>query len=127
MDVCYARDREAYRNLARVARFPALLSARQETSTKISPLLSYWKPPRGLLKAGYPWALRVEHDATDEAMGEQGDRCGNDRRPALSGSQPCFTAQAQGGRPASSAARPWSGEDGASGHPLMPASAIRQA
>src|ERR1700730_19253011 len=82
MDVCYARDREAYRNLARVARFPALLSARQETSTKVSPLLSYWKPPRGLLKAGYPWALQVEHDATDEAMGEQGDRCGNDRGSA---------------------------------------------
>src|ERR1700686_3666170 len=52
------------------------------TATKISPLLSYWKPPRGLLKAGYPWALRVEHDATDEAMGEQGDRCGNDRGSA---------------------------------------------
>ncbi len=30
-------------------------------------------------------------------------------------------------RPASSAATPWSGEDGASGHPLMTAAAIRQA
>src|SRR5690606_8929494 len=30
-------------------------------------------------------------------------------------------------RPASSAVTPWSGEDGASGHPLMTASAIRQA
>ncbi len=38
--------------------------------------------------------------------------------------QPAQPAQAPA---ASSAARPWSGEDGASGHPLMTAAAIRQA
>src|SRR6266446_5908236 len=37
------------------------------------------------------------------------------------------SAQAQAAPAASSAAPPWSGEDGASGHPLMTASAIRQA
>jgi membrane-bound lytic murein transglycosylase B len=37
------------------------------------------------------------------------------------------TAQMQPAAPASSAPLPWSGEDGASGHPLMTASAIREA
>jgi membrane-bound lytic murein transglycosylase B len=37
------------------------------------------------------------------------------------------TAQAQAAAPAGSAPLPWSGEDGASGHPLMTASAIREA
>src|ERR1700730_13038703 len=46
---------------------------------------------------------------------------------ALSRRQPGITAQAQGAPAASSAAPPWSGEDGACGHPLMTASAIRQA
>src|SRR5690349_6175041 len=36
-------------------------------------------------------------------------------------------AQPQGTTPGASGALPWSGEDGASGHPLMTASAIRQA
>src|SRR6202035_1374599 len=40
------------------------------------------------------------------------------------GGQPAPSSQAPAG---SSAALPWSGEDGASGHPLMTASAIREA
>ena len=37
------------------------------------------------------------------------------------------SAQAQTAAPAGGAPLPWSGEDGASGHPLMTASAIREA
>src|SRR2546423_6477258 len=37
------------------------------------------------------------------------------------------SAQAQGAPTANGAPPPWSGEDGASGHPLMTASAIREA
>jgi membrane-bound lytic murein transglycosylase B len=40
---------------------------------------------------------------------------------------PNAAAQAQAAVPASGAAPPWSGEDGATGHPLMTASAIREA
>src|SRR5712692_10222721 len=43
------------------------------------------------------------------------------------GPRPGTSAQAQGTPAASSAPLPWSGEDGASGHPLMTASAIREA
>jgi len=46
---------------------------------------------------------------------------------APSSQRPGASAQAQPVPAASSAAPPWSGEDGASGHPLMTASAIRQA
>lgn len=47
---------------------------------------------------------------------------------APSAPRPGTSAQAQAAPPpASSAAPPWSGEDGASGHPLMTASAIREA
>src|SRR6476660_3524226 len=46
---------------------------------------------------------------------------------APSPQRPGATAQAQAVPAASSAAPPWSGEDGASGHPLMTASAIREA
>jgi peptidoglycan lytic transglycosylase B len=42
-------------------------------------------------------------------------------------SQPGSTAQTQNPAPAGSGPLPWSGEDGASGHPLMTASAIREA
>src|SRR5436309_4426759 len=48
-------------------------------------------------------------------------------RAAPSPQRPGASAQAQAAPAASSAAPPWSGEDGASGHPLMTASAIRQA
>ncbi len=48
---------------------------------------------------------------------------GNRARPAAA---PGTTAQVQPA-PAGSAPLPWSGEDGASGHPLMTASAIREA
>src|SRR5665213_1222083 len=44
-----------------------------------------------------------------------------------SGSRPGTSAQAQSAPATSSAPLPWSGEDGASGHPLMTASAIREA
>src|ERR1700720_2195602 len=43
------------------------------------------------------------------------------------GSQAPSVAPAQGTPAASGAPLPWSGEDGASGHPLMTASAIREA
>jgi membrane-bound lytic murein transglycosylase B len=46
---------------------------------------------------------------------------------APSPQRPGATAQAQAAPPASSPAPPWSGEDGASGHPLMTARAIREA
>ncbi len=46
---------------------------------------------------------------------------------APSPQRPAASAQAQAAPTASSAALPWSGEDGASGHPLMTASAIREA
>src|SRR6266702_5964046 len=46
---------------------------------------------------------------------------------APSGQRPGASAQAQPVPAPSSAAPPWRGEDGASGHPLMTASAIRQA
>src|SRR5437762_11312340 len=46
---------------------------------------------------------------------------------APSPQRPGASAQAQAAPAASSAAPPWSGEDGASGHPLMTASAIREA
>ena len=46
---------------------------------------------------------------------------------APSPQRPATSAQAQAAPAASSAAPPWSGEDGASGHPLMTASAIREA
>src|ERR1700737_2061546 len=48
-------------------------------------------------------------------------------RPARSGRRPAPPARAQDAPAASSAPPPWSGEDGASGHPLMTASAIREA
>ena len=48
-------------------------------------------------------------------------------RATPSPQRPGASAQAQAAPAASSAAPPWSGEDGASGHPLMTASAIRQA
>src|ERR1700704_1623209 len=50
---------------------------------------------------------------------------GNQTAP--SGQRPGASAQAQAPPAASSAPPPWSGEDGASGHPLMTASAIREA
>src|SRR6476620_11349454 len=46
---------------------------------------------------------------------------------APTGPRPSASAQAQDTPAPSSAAPPWSGEDGASGHPLMTASAIREA
>jgi lytic murein transglycosylase len=46
---------------------------------------------------------------------------------APSGQRPGASAQAQATPDAASAPPPWSGEDGASGHPLMTASAIREA
>ena len=46
---------------------------------------------------------------------------------APSAQRPGASAQAQGAAAASSAPPPWSGEDGASGHPLMSANAIREA
>src|ERR1700716_479382 len=46
---------------------------------------------------------------------------------APAGARPGPSAQAQPAPTASSAPPPWSGEDGASGHPLMTASAIREA
>src|SRR6266404_6030382 len=46
---------------------------------------------------------------------------------APSSQPPGASAQAQAAPAASSAPLPWSGEDGASGHPLMTASAIREA
>src|SRR3979409_1224823 len=46
---------------------------------------------------------------------------------APSAQRPGASAQAQGAPAASSAPPPWSGEDGASGHPLMTASSIREA
>src|SRR4030081_3205941 len=46
---------------------------------------------------------------------------------APSAQRPGASAQAQGAPAASSAPPPWSGEDGASGHPLMSANAIREA
>ncbi|HEX9360793.1 MAG TPA: lytic murein transglycosylase, partial [Bradyrhizobium sp.] len=46
---------------------------------------------------------------------------------APSTQRPGASAQAQGAPAASSAPQPWSGEDGASGHPLMTARAIREA
>ena len=45
----------------------------------------------------------------------------------FSGSNPAPQAQAQAAPAASSTPLPWTGEDGASGHPLMTASAIREA
>ncbi len=48
-------------------------------------------------------------------------------RPAPSAPGPGTSAQAQGAPATSSAPLPWSGEDGASGHPLMTAAAIREA
>jgi membrane-bound lytic murein transglycosylase B len=45
----------------------------------------------------------------------------------FSGQKSGAPPQAQGAPAASSAPLPWSGEDGASGHPLMTASAIREA
>ncbi len=50
---------------------------------------------------------------------------GNQTAP--SGQQPGASAQAQSAPDTGSAPPPWSGEDGASGHPLMTASAVRQA
>jgi lytic murein transglycosylase len=50
---------------------------------------------------------------------------GNQTAP--SGQRPGASAQAQATPDAGSAPPPWSGEDGASGHPLMTASAIREA
>ena len=50
---------------------------------------------------------------------------GNQTAP--SGQRPAVSAQAQTAPDTSSAPPPWSGEDGASGHPLMTASAIREA
>ena len=50
---------------------------------------------------------------------------GNQTTPP--GQRPGTSAQAQAAPAASSAPLPWSGEDGASGHPLMTASAIREA
>src|ERR1700722_15704118 len=44
-----------------------------------------------------------------------------------SAQRPGPSARAQAAPAASSAPQPWSGEDGASGHPLMTASAIREA
>lgn len=46
---------------------------------------------------------------------------------SITHSAPTQRAPAQGGPASSSAALPWSGEDGASGNPLMTAAAIRQA
>ncbi len=46
---------------------------------------------------------------------------------APQGPRPGTSAQAQAAPATSSAPLPWSGEDGASGHPLMTASAIREA
>src|SRR3979409_1896900 len=46
---------------------------------------------------------------------------------APSGQRPGASAQAQAAPTTGSAPLPWSGEDGASGHPLMTASAIREA
>jgi lytic murein transglycosylase len=46
---------------------------------------------------------------------------------APSAQRPGASAQAQGAPAASNAPLPWSGEDGASGHPLMSANAIREA
>src|SRR5258707_2026662 len=43
------------------------------------------------------------------------------------GQRPGTAAQAQAAPATGGAAPPWSGEDGASGHPLMTASAIREA
>ncbi len=43
------------------------------------------------------------------------------------GQKPATTAQAQPATTTGNAPPPWSGEDGASGHPLMTASAIREA
>ena len=45
----------------------------------------------------------------------------------FSGQNPATPAQAQPAPAASSTPLPWTGEDGASGHPLMTASAIREA
>ena len=50
---------------------------------------------------------------------------GNQAAP--SGQRPGASAQAQATPDAGSAPPPWSGEDGASGHPMMTASAIREA
>src|ERR1700720_3159655 len=49
------------------------------------------------------------------------------RQGARAGRRPAPAARAQAPPAASSPAPPWSGEDGASGHPLMTASAIREA
>src|SRR3979490_1059874 len=46
---------------------------------------------------------------------------------APSGQRAATSAQAQAAPTTGSAPLPWSGEDGASGHPLMTASAIREA
>ena len=52
------------------------------------------------------------------------DRTAQSTFPAL---QSLFTPQTQPSQPAPGGARDWSGEDGASGHPLMSAQAIRDA
>lgn len=56
-----------------------------------------------------------------------GSVANNGQRAALAPRGGSEQAPSAPERPASSAVTPWSGEDGASGHPLMTASAIRQA
>jgi membrane-bound lytic murein transglycosylase B len=119
---------------------------------KISLLLSYWKPRKGLLKS------RDRHCGQDMAWwttrsaGRTGTvllaavllSSGSARAQSATGNNPLDflgsifsgssskaiqtpSATAVPSPPSSAGPQPWSGEDGASGHPLMTASAIREA
>src|SRR5258706_10370103 len=55
-----ATDREAHRNSSLCYPVPGPAAAGQETTTQISPLLSCWKPQRGLLKRDMPGQRGVD-------------------------------------------------------------------
>ena len=108
----------------------------------ISPLLNYWKPYRVLLKAGYlgremkrqltltinragalalAAALLLPVTAQAQSPGDGVSNFLNNLFNKPGGNSPPQAATGSTGP------QPWSGEDGASGHPLMTASAIREA
>jgi lytic murein transglycosylase len=119
-------------------------------NAKNAPLLSYWKRWRGHLKVGLRLVAEVEMTRqTKQPIRRTGAAVlaaallWSAPAPAQSASGPLDflgnifsgkpskadqTGSAPAAQPASTGgSTPWSGEDGASGHPLMTASAIREA
>ena len=141
--------------------YPPLHRQGKIPDNKISPLLIYWQPRRGLLKAGYPGHCGWDMTRRTEPLAKVRTGaviiaaalllCGEARaqssgggplgfldniftgslskggQGAPSAQRPGTSAQAQSAPAGNGAPPPWSGEDGASGHPLMTASAIREA